>query len=147
LESRTRHAAEAGNAPIRARVLVAEDNAVNRKTASRMLELLGCHVDVATDGEEAVRMLASDSYDLIFMDCQMPKLDGYEATREIRRREASGGIRTTIIAMTAHALPGDREKCIEAGMDDYVSKPIRKDAVSEVINRHLPLTVVAADDD
>ncbi|HEX5131120.1 MAG TPA: ATP-binding protein [Candidatus Krumholzibacteria bacterium] len=122
----------------RGRVLVAEDNAINRRAAARMLELLGCTVDVAAHGREAVDMIARHGYDLVFMDCQMPQLDGYEATREIRRREARGARRTTIIAMTAHALPGDREKCYEAGMDDFVAKPIRKAGIAAVVDRHLP---------
>ncbi len=121
----------------RARVLVAEDNVVNQRVATRMLEMLGCSVDVATSGLEALKKLEAGSYDIVFMDCQMPEMDGYEATREIRRRETRTGERVTIVAMTAHALPGDCEKCYEAGMDDFVSKPIQKDVLSDVIDRHL----------
>jgi CheY-like chemotaxis protein len=119
-------------------VLVAEDNAVNQRAAARMLEVLGCTVDVAGNGLEALEKLETSQYDLVLMDCQMPDMDGYEATREIRRRESNGRPRTTVVAMTAHALPGDREKCFEAGMDDFVAKPIRKELIAEVIERHLP---------
>jgi two-component system, sensor histidine kinase and response regulator len=122
----------------RARVLVAEDNVVNQRAATRMLETLGCRVDVATSGLEAIKKLESGEYDLVFMDCRMPEMDGYEATREIRRRESRTGNRMPIVAMTAHTLPGDREKCIEAGMDDFVAKPIRKDVIVDVMDRHLP---------
>ena len=127
--------------PVRGRVLVAEDNPVNQRAAARMLEVLGCTVDVATNGREALEKFEANDYDLVLMDCQMPEMDGYEATREIRRRESQSGSHTTIVAMTAHALPGDREKCFEAGMNDFVAKPIRKELIAEVIERHLPSAV------
>ncbi|MEZ4387108.1 MAG: two-component regulator propeller domain-containing protein [Candidatus Krumholzibacteriia bacterium] len=111
-------------------VLVAEDNAFNQTVARRLLERLGCTVAVAADGLEAVAMSAAAGYDLILMDCQMPYLDGYEATRQIRRREGQGP-RVPIIAMTANAMSGDREACLEAGMDDYLAKPVvRKDLLA-----------------
>jgi CheY-like chemotaxis protein len=103
-----------------------------------MLERLGCAVDIAVDGLDALRMLEANPYDIVFMDCQMPRMDGYEATREIRRREAQGRTRTTIVALTAHALPGDRERCLDAGMDDFLAKPVRKETIFEMVERHLP---------
>jgi two-component system, sensor histidine kinase and response regulator len=137
MEARSRNAAAHVESGPRARVLVAEDNVVNQRVAVRLLETLGCRVDIAGSGIEAIKMLEANSYDLVLMDCQMPEMDGYEATREIRRRESRAGGRTTIVAMTAHALPGDREKCVEAGMDDFVSKPVRRDTLAEVIDRHV----------
>jgi CheY-like chemotaxis protein len=118
-------------------VLVAEDNPVNQRVAVRMLERLGLQADVAKDGLAAIRCLARRSYDLVLMDCQMPELDGFEATAEIRATEAPGQ-RTTIIAMTASAMHGDRERCLAAGMDDYVAKPVRIDELRVVLERWLP---------
>ena len=114
------------------RVLVAEDNPVNQLVATKMLERLGCRVDIANDGNEAVFMSLQFSYAVIFMDVQMPNLDGLEATRQIRRR---GGARVPVVAMTANAMQGDRERCLEAGMDDYVSKPITPDALRLALKR------------
>ena len=108
----------------RMRVMVAEDNIINQNVACRMLERLGLRADVAANGREAVEMSRLAPYDLVLMDCQMPELDGYEATREIRRREGSNR-RTVILAMTADAMIGAREKCMEAGMDGYIAKPVR----------------------
>src|SRR6202171_1925175 len=130
-------------APIfRAHVLIVEDNSVNQMVAARLLEKLGCRVDVAANGRKAVEMVSLVSYDVIFMDCQMPEMDGFEATQEIRRREGSG-VHRPIIAMTANAMQGDRERCLDAGMDDYVSKPIRKADLTEALERHLPKNVKA----
>lgn len=124
----------------RPHVLVAEDNQVNQKIASIMLEKSGCRVDVANDGREAVDACARTSYSAILMDCQMPVMDGYEAAQRIREQE-SGDPRTPIIAMTASAMAGDRERCLAAGMDDYVSKPIDRQTLLAVLSRWLPRPV------
>jgi PAS domain S-box-containing protein len=112
-------------------LLLVEDNEVNRKVALRMLQKLGCDADVAVNGLEAVERTGAQDYDLVFMDCQMPELDGFAATREIRRRERETGRGVRIVAMTANALEGDRERCLAAGMDDYVAKPIKLDYLVE----------------
>ena len=119
------------------RVLVAEDHPVNRLVARRVLEKLGCQVDLAANGIEALSKLAAGSYDIVFMDCQMPEMDGYEATAAIRRHHP-GEPRLPIVAMTAEVMEGDREKCLEAGMDDYVSKPIDVVLLGEVVERWAP---------
>ena len=121
----------------RGRVLVVEDVEINQLVATGILEHLGYTVDLADDGLEALDALARTSYDAVLMDVHMPRLDGYQATAEIRRREGDGP-RTPIIAMTAGAIAGDRERCLEAGMDDYVSKPIGKEAVAAALNRWAP---------
>jgi PAS domain S-box-containing protein len=107
------------------RVLVAEDSAVNQKVVQFQLRKLGCKVDCVADGEQAVQAIRKKSYDVVLMDCQMPKLDGWETSRRIRQFENGRKHRSWIIAMTAHSLAGDRERCMEAGMDDYLSKPVR----------------------
>ncbi|MBI4583399.1 MAG: response regulator [Planctomycetes bacterium] len=123
-----------GGQPPRLRVLLAEDNAVNQKVAARYLKKLGCHVDIAADGKEALERLESRPYDLVFMDCHMPELDGYQATAEIRRRNRPwNGI--PVIAMTANAMQGDRERCLEAGMNDYLSKPVNLEELKQMIER------------
>ena len=117
-------------------VLIAEDNAVNQRVAVRMIEKLGLRADVAADGREAVQLFEMMPYDLILMDCQMPEMDGYEASREIRRREPPGH-HTAIIAMTAEAMAGAREHCLAAGMDDYIAKPVRLEDLSAIVNKCL----------
>jgi two-component system sensor histidine kinase/response regulator len=114
------------------RVLVAEDNPVNQLVAVRLLQQRGLEVDVATNGREAVEMHARTPYDAIFMDCQMPDLDGYDATREIRRREGDDR-HTPVIAMTASTMPGDTERCLAAGMDYYSGKPINPSGLDRVL--------------
>ena len=119
----------------RIRVLVAEDNVVNQKVAVRLLEKLGCQVDVVANGLEALEALAQCPYDLVLMDCQMPEMDGYAATAAIRVREQQTGRHIPIVAMTANAMQGDRESCLDAGMDDYVSKPVQSSAMLAMIRK------------
>ncbi|MCS7300812.1 MAG: response regulator [Fimbriimonadales bacterium] len=117
-----------------ARLLLVEDNEVNRKVAVRLLSKLEVEVDIATNGLEAVQKATENAYDLILMDCQMPEMDGYEATRTLRAR----GVQTPIVALTANALEGDREKCLACGMNDYLSKPIQADRLRAALAQWLP---------
>jgi two-component system sensor histidine kinase/response regulator len=128
------------------RVLVAEDNAVNQLVIETMLAKRGIAVDVAADGLEALEMLSRGTYAAVFMDCQMPELDGYETTARIRSGERDGE-RLPVIAMTAHAMMGDRERCLAAGMDDYLSKPLRPEEVDAVLERRIgvPARVAATE--
>jgi CheY-like chemotaxis protein len=125
------------------RVLVAEDNVVNQKVAGAMLEKLGLQVDFAVNGMEAVRMSQESSYTMIFMDCQMPLMDGYTAAHEIRSREPAGS-HVPIVAMTAEAMAGARESCLAAGMDDYIAKPIERNELGEKV-AHWALANASAD--
>jgi CheY-like chemotaxis protein len=124
-----------------ARILLAEDNAVNQKVALAMLKKLGCAADTVGDGVEVLEMLQKIPYKLIFMDCHMPEMDGFEATRIIRKREFDSGqacpweAPVYIIALTASAMQGDREKCLAVGMDDFVSKPVRLSALRTALER------------
>jgi CheY-like chemotaxis protein/HPt (histidine-containing phosphotransfer) domain-containing protein len=130
----TRHSLAERQAAVRAHLLVAEDNPVNQKVALRMLQKLGYRVDVVDDGRKALDALSRVSYAAILMDVQMPEMDGYEATAQIRHRQGEGR-HTPIIAMTANAMQGDREKALEAGMDDYVSKPVKAEDLAAVLSR------------
>jgi signal transduction histidine kinase/DNA-binding response OmpR family regulator len=135
----TRHALRARRARSGNRVLLAEDNLVNQKVAVRLLENLDYCVEVVADGRAAVAAWQSGKFDLILMDCQMPQMDGYEATREIRKRE-DGACRIPIVALTAHAMKGDEEKCRAAGMDEYLSKPIDRIKLDACLQGLLPST-------
>ncbi|HLQ38135.1 MAG TPA: response regulator, partial [Planctomycetota bacterium] len=124
-------------AVVRPRILVAEDNRVNQRLAQKMLEKLNCEALLARDGREAVAILAANPCDLVLMDCQMPVMDGFEATAAIRSLEKASGTHVCIIALTANAMNGDRERCLEAGMDDYISKPMKIDILSASLKRWL----------
>jgi signal transduction histidine kinase/DNA-binding response OmpR family regulator len=119
------------------RLLLAEDNPVNQRLASRLLEKRGHSVRVVGNGLEALEAVEKERFDLVFMDVQMPVMDGFEATTAIRKREGAGGIRLPIVALTAHAMKGDREKCLAGGMDGYLSKPIRPQELDEVLQDYL----------
>jgi CheY-like chemotaxis protein len=115
-------------------VLVAEDNPVNAMLAARLLDKCGCRADVVVDGHEALEAIERTAYAAVLMDCQMPGMDGYEATRELRRRETAPA-HLPVIATTAHSMTKDREKCLDAGMDDYIAKPIRADDLRDALSR------------
>jgi CheY-like chemotaxis protein len=118
-------------------ILVVEDSPVNRVVAVRVLERCGYRVHVVGGGREALAALATHSYDAVLMDCQMPDVDGYQATVELRRRE-NGRTHTPVIAMTAQVLSGDRQRCLAAGMDDHIAKPIRFHTIAETLRRWVP---------
>lgn len=128
----------ARNVKPRGLILVAEDNAVNQRVAVEFLRRAGYEAEVAAHGEQALEMLASSSYDAVLMDCQMPVMDGYEATRRIRDKEIPGGRRMPIIALTAHAGDVERERCLAAGMDDHLAKPMNLSDLQSVLAAHLP---------
>jgi CheY-like chemotaxis protein len=135
----TRHALRAQRSHVRNRILLAEDNIVNQKVAVRLLERLNCRVTVVEDGKAAVSAWRSGRFDLILMDCQMPGMDGYQATREIRKVE--GGTRhVPIVALTAHAHNDADDQCIAAGMDDCLTKPIDSAKLDACLEKHLPGT-------
>jgi signal transduction histidine kinase/CheY-like chemotaxis protein len=119
------------------RILLAEDNVINQKVAVQMLLRLGYGADIATNGQEVLAALDRRAYDLILMDCQMPELDGYETTRRIRERSDFASVR--IVALTANSMSGENQKCLEAGMDDYLSKPVRLEALRDVLVRWMPV--------
>jgi CheY-like chemotaxis protein len=116
-------------------ILLAEDNPINQKITQKMLRHLGYHADVAANGVEALQAMEHQSYDIVLMDIQMPEMDGLEATRIIRQRWPSG---PKIIAITAYALDYSRAMCLDAGMDDYISKPVRTNDLADTISRHRP---------
>ncbi|WP_442509017.1 PAS domain-containing protein [Novipirellula sp. SH528] len=120
-------------------VLVAEDNLTNQFYISELLKHFGCTCEVVTNGEEAIKAISKNHYDLILMDCQMPKMDGFTATREIRKREQAGMLagKMQIVALTANSLLGDRERCLDAGMDDYISKPVQIGQLQALVQEHL----------
>lgn len=121
-------------------VLVVDDNAINQKVASRMLEKMRCSVHVAADGQQALDATAATPYDLVLMDVQMPVMDGLEATRRIREREGTQR-HTIIVAVTANAIQGDRERCLASGMDDYLPKPIRQQDLEGLVVKWVPEAV------
>ena len=122
----------------RVHILLAEDNPVNQHVALKMLEKMGYRTHAVANGAEAIAALKAFSYDLVIMDCQMPKLDGYETTRQIRDPESTvRNRRIPIIALTAHAMKGDQERCINAGMDDYLAKPVKPDELERVLEKWL----------
>jgi signal transduction histidine kinase/DNA-binding response OmpR family regulator/HPt (histidine-containing phosphotransfer) domain-containing protein len=131
--------------PSHARVLVVEDNWVNQQVAIGMLARLGCAVEMAVSGREALQRLEAGGVDVVFMDCEMPEMDGYAATGEIRRREGSGR-HVPIVAMTAHAMEGDRDRCLAAGMDDYLAKPLEPAAVEAAVHRWAGAKAAGASD-
>jgi CheY-like chemotaxis protein len=116
-------------------VLLAEDNPVNQKLAARLLEKHGHRVTVTNNGREALAALDQENFDVVLMDVQMPEMDGFEATSAIRVREHSTGKHMPIVAMTAHAIRGDRERCLAAGMDGYIAKPIRARELIDLLER------------
>ncbi|MFA7317879.1 MAG: ATP-binding protein [Sulfuricella sp.] len=121
------------------RVLVAEDNGVNQKVIQHMLKKLGIEPEIVGNGNEALQAMSRSSHDLILMDCQMPEMDGFEATAEIRRMEQANGVHRIIVAMTANAMPGDRDRCLNAGMDDYLVKPVNRENLARLLREIKPL--------
>ena len=129
----------AAEGALQGHVLLVEDNKVNQMVAGKMLAAMGLTVDLAENGEKALAALAKKRYDLVLMDCQMPVLDGYQATRAFRSQEPRSENRLPIIAMTANAMEGDRQKCMDAGMDDYLAKPVKKELLRKLLGQWLPV--------
>lgn len=134
--ARVLFSAASSPASVTPRIIVVDDNPINREVARQMLEKLGCRIDVASDGLEALRMHEAQAYDIVLMDCEMPGLDGFDATRRIRAME-QGIRRTPVIALSAGTDVSDRERCEAAGMDDYIAKPVRPQRLKEVLARWL----------
>lgn len=128
----TIHSAAVTRANHQIRILMAEDNSINQRVGTLILQRAGYKIDLVSDGNEAIEACRRSAYDLILMDCQMPTIDGFEATRQIR---ASGGRQPVIIAVTANALVGERERCLAAGMDDYLSKPFQADQLISIVQK------------
>ena len=127
-------AVEGAEALLTARILLVEDQEINQVVARRTLEKAGAQVELANNGRQALEILAARDFDLVLMDCQMPEMDGFEATAAIRQREAGSGRHTPIIAMTAHAMAEDRSRCLVAGMDDYLTKPIARASLLRAVS-------------
>ena len=119
------------------RILLAEDNVINQKVAVKMLRGLGYGADIAANGLEVLSALDRHPYDLVLMDCQMPELDGYETTLRIREQPGFASVR--IVALTANSMSGENQKCLEVGMDDYLSKPVRLEALRDILVRWMPI--------
>jgi CheY-like chemotaxis protein len=129
--------AESPQVTRKVRALLVDDSVTNRRVGQLMLERIGCEVDLASDGQEALRKLDQQAYDVVFMDCEMPRMNGFDATAEIRRRQ-NGAPRIPVVAMTAKAIQGDRERCLTAGMDDYLSKPVTLESLRAILTRWTP---------
>lgn len=138
--SKTERYSRRNDISFNARILVAEDNPINQMVARQMLGLMGCRVDTASNGRECLEMLQKFPYDLVFMDCMMPEMNGYEATRKIRTTQHIKEI--PIVALTANALQGEYKKCLEAGMNDYLSKPIKKLEIRKIMIKYLPKKLI-----
>ncbi len=120
----------------RPRILLVDDNPINQKAGVMLLSKIGYRADVAANGQDAIEAIERTAYDVIFMDCEMPVMDGYEATRHIREREEEEHrARTIIVAATTNTMPGNRERCLAAGMDDFMSKPMRAAAIQQILER------------
>lgn len=117
------------------KILLVEDRQINQEVMLNQLNIIGYEADLASNGQEGLELLQQKDYDIVFMDCQMPVKDGYLTTQELRQLEAGSGRHTIVIALTAHAMPADREKCLAAGMDDYISKPVEQEDLEILLNR------------
>lgn len=131
----TKKIGNAKNEKLSVNVLLAEDDPLSQEIIAEMLESIGCKVDVVTNGKELLDSMNRASYNLVLMNCQMPVINGLQATAEIRHREKSTGKRIPIIALTANAMSGYKQKCLDAGMDDYLSKPFNQEQLSEKLFR------------
>lgn len=125
------------------KVLIVEDYFINQEVTKDMLELMDCDVEVIDNGKDALSLMTKNPYDLVLMDLQIPEIDGYDVTRLLRKHE-NGEKHTLIVALTASALSGDRQKCLEAGMDDYLSKPLEIEKLEETLRKYFPTKLVKA---